>query len=269
MPVDVASVPTAVSGAGLWPARSFTTEDALALKGTQRVTVVIPAKDEVATVAGVVAVVRDAHLPQRGSGLVDELVVVDDGSRDGTARAARRAGARVHRMPRSVGKGRAMTEGALVATGDLVVFLDADVLDTQGAWIPQLVGPLLLDPAVELVKPFYERPIDGQPTGGGRVTQLAARPILSLLFPELADVLQPLAGETAVRRATVLALGIEPGYGAELGLLIDVANKGGAGAIAQVDLGRRTHRNRPLAELSAMSRAVLRVALERAGVLTS
>jgi glucosyl-3-phosphoglycerate synthase len=268
--VDVAAaVPTRVSGTGLWPARSFRTADALALKGAQRVTVVIPARDEVGTVAGVVGAIHDAHLVEHGSGLVDELLVVDDGSRDGTGRAARRAGARVHRIGRSVGKGRAMSEGALVASGDLVVFLDADVLDMKPSWMPQLLGPLLLDPHVELVKAFYERPLDGQPTGGGRVTQLAARPILSLLFPELADVLQPLAGETAVRRATVLALGIEPGYGAELGLLIDVARKSGADAIAQVDLGRRTHRNRPLSELSAMSRAVLRVALERAGVATA
>jgi len=233
------------------------------------VTVVIPARDEVTTVASVVATIAGTHALTAGSGLVDEVLVVDDGSRDGTGRVARRAGARVHRIPRSVGKGRAMAEGALVATGDLVVFLDADVLDTEPSWIPQLLGPLLLDPEVHLVKPFYERPLDGQPTGGGRVTQLAARPILSLLFPELADVLQPLAGETAVRRETVLALGIEPGYGAELGLLIDVAHKHGAGSIAQVDLGRRTHRNRPLSELSAMSRAVLRVALERAGVATA
>jgi glucosyl-3-phosphoglycerate synthase len=274
MPVDVTAVPTRAKtrrarGAALWPAGSFMTEDALVLKGAQRVTVVIPARDEVGTVAEVVGAVRDAHLPRHGSGLVDELLVVDDGSRDGTGRAARKAGASVHRIPRSVGKGRAMAEGALVATGDLVVFLDADVLDTEPSWIPQLLGPLLFDPDIELVKPFYERPLDGQPTGGGRVTQLAARPILSLLFPELAGVLQPLAGETAVRRATVLALGIEPGYGAELGLLIDVARKSGAGAIAQVDLGRRTHRNRPLSELSAMSRAVLRVALERAGVPTT
>ncbi len=257
------------SGAGLWPARSFTAADVVALKGTQQVTVVIPAKDEAPTVAGVVSAIRDAHAPVLGSGLVDELLVVDDGSSDGTGRAARAAGARVHRIRRSVGKGRAMTEGALVATGDLIVFLDADVLDTEPAWIPQLLGPLLLDQSIELVKGFYERPLDGQPTGGGRVTQLAARPILALLFPELDGILQPLAGETAARRATILALGIEAGYGAELGLLIDVARKSGAASIAQVDLGRRTHRNRPLAELSAMAREVLRVALERAGVPTA
>jgi glucosyl-3-phosphoglycerate synthase len=269
MPVDLTAVRPEFSGTGLWPAHAFTSEDVLALKGTQRVTVVIPAKDEATTVAGVVGAILDAHAPARGSGLVDELVVVDDGSSDGTGRAARAAGAKVHRIPRSVGKGRAMTEGTLVAAGDLIVFLDADVLDTEPSWIPQLLGPLLLDSRIELVKAVYERPLDGQPTGGGRVTQLAARPILELLFPELKDVLQPLAGETAARRSTILALGIEPGYGAELGLLIDVAHKSGAASIAQVDLGRRTHRNRPLSELSAMAREVLRVALARAGVPTT
>ncbi len=267
--MDTTAVRVEASGSGLWPAQSFTAEDVLALKGTQRVTVVIPAKDEAPTVAGVVGAIRDAHAPTIGSGLVDEVLVVDDGSSDGTGRAARAAGAKVHRIRRSVGKGRAMAEGALVATGDLIVFLDADVLDTAPSWIPQLLGPILLDPRIELVKGFYVRPLEGQPTGGGRVTQLAARPILALLFPELADVLQPLAGETAARRSTILALGIEPGYGAEVGLLIDVARKSGAASIAQVDLGRRTHRNRPLEELNVMAREVLRVALERAGVPTA
>lgn len=230
--------------------------------------VVIPARNEAATVAGVVRPLVTAHGPASGSGLVDEVVVVDDGSTDATARIARGAGARVHRLTSSIGKGLAMTEGALVATGEFVIFLDADVVDMEPIWIPQLLGPLLLDDEVALVKAFYERPLNGRPTGGGRVTELAARPILSLLFPDLADVLQPLAGETAARRSTILEVGIEPDYGAELGLLIDVARRHGASSIAQVDLGRRTHRNRPLNELGSMSRDVLRVALDRAGVLT-
>jgi len=253
----------------LWPAGSFSTEDALALKAERLTTVVIPARDEAATVGAVVGAVHTAHGRLLGSGLVDEIVVVDDGSSDGTARAARAAGARVRRLHRSGGKGRAMAEGAKVAGGDLVVFLDADVLDTDPAWVPQLLGPLLLDESIELVKAFYERPLEGRPTGGGRVTQLAARPILSLLFPDLGGILQPLAGETAVRRTAVHELGIEPGYGAELGLLIDVARRSGASAIAQVDLGVRTHRNRPLSELGPMARDVLAVALARAGVPTA
>jgi len=255
-------------GGGLWPAGSFATAAVLARKQGRGVTVVIPARNEAATVESVVAPLVSTHGTGRGSGLVDEVVVVDDASTDSTARVAERAGARVHRLSRSVGKGFAMTEGAVIATGEFVIFLDADVVDMEPAWIPQLLGPLLLDDDVALVKPFYERPLDGRPTGGGRVTELAARPILSLLFPDLADVLQPLAGETAARRATILEVGIEPYYGAELGLLIDVARRHGASSIAQVDLGRRTHRNRPLSELGAMSRDVLRVALDRAGVLT-
>jgi len=254
---------------GLWPAGSFTTADALELKGAQRVTVVIPAKDEAPTVGGVVRPLRAAHGRAGGSGLIDQILVVDDGSEDATAAAALASGAEVHRLRRSRGKGLAMAEGALVASGDLVVFLDADVLDTDPAWIPQLLGPLLLDDEVQLVKGFYERPLGGKPTGGGRVTELAARPVLALLFPELAAVIQPLAGETASRRTTLLDLGIEPDYGVEIGLLIDVARRSGARSIAQVDLGRRTHRNRPLDELRPMAREVLRVALDRAGIPTA
>jgi glucosyl-3-phosphoglycerate synthase len=271
MPVDAPSLPTRTLGTTHRPARvrPITTAEALARKGSLLTAVVIPARDEAATVGSVVDTLHRAHGHLLGSGLLDEIIVVDDGSVDGTARMARAAGATVRRLRHSVGKGRAMTEGARVASGDLVVFLDADVIDTDPAWIPQLLGPLLADDGVELVKGYYERPLDGRPTGGGRVTQLAARPILSLLFPDLAHVLQPLAGETAVRRTTVLELGIEPGYGAELGLLIDVARRHGAGAIAQVDLGRRTHRNRPLSELGPMSREVLKVALARAGIPTA
>jgi glucosyl-3-phosphoglycerate synthase len=259
---------TTSDGVRTWPAGSFTADEVLARKGAQLVSVVIPAKDEARTVAGVIEPLRVAHGRRVGSGLLDEVVVVDDGSTDRTAAVARAAGATVHRLPRSGGKGRAMLAGAGVATGDVVVFLDADVLDTSPAWLPQLLGPLLADGSVELVKGYYDRPLEGRPTGGGRVTELAARPILSLLYPDLAGILQPLAGETAARRATILDVGIEPDYGAELGLLIDVARRAGAHSIAQVDLGTRTHRNRPISELSAISRDVLRVALARVGMPT-
>jgi glucosyl-3-phosphoglycerate synthase len=248
---------------------SFTADDVLASKGARLVSVVIPARNEALTVAGVVEPLQAAHGRRRGTGLLDEVLVVDDGSTDRTAAVAWASGATVHRLPRSGGKGRALLAGAGAATGDVIVFLDADVVDTQPSWLPQLVGPLLCDASVELVKGYYDRPLHGRPTGGGRVTELAARPALSLLFPDLAEILQPLAGETAARRATIVEVGIEPDYGAELGLLIDVAKRSGAASISQVDLGTRTHRNRPLAELGAIARDVLRVALERAGVPTA
>lgn len=251
---------------GTHPAGAFSTRDVLAHKGARLVSVVIPARDEAMTVASVIAPLLAHHGRSGGSGLLDEVLVVDDASGDLTSLAARRAGATVHRLARSRGKGRAMLEGARVATGDVVVFLDADVTNTDPAWIPQLLGPLLCQPGIELVKGFYDRPIDGRPTGGGRVTELAARPILSLLVPDLAGVLQPLAGETALRRTTILEIGIEPDYGAEVGILLDVAARFGAGAIAQVDLGTRAHRNRPLDELALIARDVLRAALARSGV---
>lgn len=244
---------------------TYTTEEVLAHKGAQLVSVVVPARDEAPTVRAAIAPILAAHGRRGGSGLLDELLVVDDASRDATATVARAAGATVRRIARSRGKGHAMAQGAKHASGDLVVFLDADVLDARPDWLPQLVGPLVCGEGIELVKGYYDRPIDGRPTGGGRVTELVARPVLSLLHPELHAILQPLAGETALRRSTVLELGIEPDYGAELGLLLDVAARFGPGAIAQVDLGVRTHRNRPLDQLASVARDVLRVAFAHAG----
>ncbi len=258
-----------LGGVATYGLRQFGTAEVLAAKGARSVSVVVPARDEAATVAAAIGPVLAAHGRHRGSGLLDELLVVDDASVDATGVAARAAGARVLRLPRSAGKGHAMLEGARRATGDVVVFLDADVLDARGDWLPQLLGPLVCGAGIELVKGYYDRPLEGRPTGGGRVTELVARPALSLLYPELHAVRQPLAGETAARRSAILELGIEPDYGAELGLLLDVARRFGPSAIAQVDLGTRTHRNRPLDELAAVARDVLRVAFDRGGASTT
>ena len=157
-----------------------------------------------------------------------------------------------------------MASGVAASNGDLIAFLDADVTNTDLHFVPRLIGPLLLDKEVQLVKAFYDRPFEGSASGGGRVTELCARPALSLLFPELTDVRQPLAGETAVRRTALGRLIIERGYRVEMGLLLDVAHVFGPQAIAQVDLGVRIHRNRPLTELGPMATEVLGVALERA-----
>jgi glucosyl-3-phosphoglycerate synthase len=232
-----------------------------------RISVCLPARNEEDTVGAVVAEVR-RRCTAAGGGpdLVDEIVVVDDGSTDATAPRAEKAGARVlRRSAAEGGKGEAMAAGVAECRGDIVVFLDADVERFSAHFVVGLLGPLLGDEDLVMVKGFYRRPLHGSPTGGGRVTELMARPVIDLLFPDLAVVRQPLAGETALRRAVVEKTGVAHGYGAELGMLIDVAREFGLGAIAQVDLGERVHRNRPLLELRRHATDVLAAALARAG----
>ena len=221
-----------------------------------RVTVCIPARDEAATVGGVVAPVASA-LDQ----LVDELVVVDDCSTDGTGAIAEAFGARVVRRHAGPGKGAAMAAGLAASTGDIVIFLDADVRNFGMHYVTRLVEPLVAHSGIVMVKGTYERPGDA---GGGRVTELLARPLLRRLFPELAFVRQPLAGEVAVRRQALDGMVLEAGYGVEVGMLVDVARRFGPAAIAQVDLGERVHRNRPLAELAGQADEVLAAVLARA-----
>ncbi len=229
------------------------------------VSVCIPARDEGSTVGSVVrAVVQPFLSRQGGSGLVDEVIVLDDGSLDDTAEQARDAGAIVVAGPGGAGgKGQAMAAALEASTGDIVAYLDADVANTTPAFVTGLLGPLLTSDHIALVKGFYTRPLHGDPTGGGRVTELMARPVLELLFPELAWVRQPLAGETAAQRWVFEKLDFARGYGVELGLLIDVAREFGVDRLAQVDLGERIHRNRPLHELRPQAVDVLRAALER------
>jgi len=217
-----------------------------------RISVCIPARNEAATVAGVVS-------PVVADELVGEVIVVDDGSSDGTGAVAEAFGAHVVRRDGLPGKGAAMAEALRVATGDIVVFLDADVADFGLEFVTGLVEPLLVDPRLVLVKGTYRRP----GPGGGRVTELLARPLLRRLVPELAFVRQPLAGEVAVRRAALDGLVLEPGYGVEIGMLIDVARRFGPDAIAQADLGMRVHRNRPLDELAGQADEVLAAVLSR------
>ncbi|HUC04409.1 MAG TPA: glucosyl-3-phosphoglycerate synthase [Acidimicrobiales bacterium] len=243
-----------------FPARAV-----LAAKGERTVSVCIPARNEGSTVGSVVrAVVQPFLASAGGSGLVDEVIVLNDASSDDTLEQAADAGARVVDGPApGGGKGQAMAAALEAAAGDVVAFLDADVANTTPAFVTGMLGPLLFHDDVALVKGFYTRPLHGEPTGGGRVTELAARPILQLLFPELAQVRQPLAGETAAHRWVFEKTGFTGGYGVELGLLIDVARHFGLGALAQVDLGERIHRNRPLEELRPQAVDVLRAALER------
>jgi glucosyl-3-phosphoglycerate synthase len=154
----------------------------------------------------------------------------------------------------------------VASTGDLVVWCDADLEGVGPELVERLVTPLLADDGIAFVKGRWSRSLDGRDGEGGRVTELLARPLLERLFPELAGIAEPLAGECAGRRTVLERVPFEAGYGVDIGLLVDVARLAGPAAIAQVDLGVRVHRNRPLAELGSTARQVLHVALARAGV---
>ncbi len=235
----------------------YSLERVSSLKRHVSVAVVIPAKNEATTVGSVLDMVQ-VH-----DHLVDELVVVNDHSSDDTATVAAHHGARVVHLDGPGGKGAAMRAGVASSSSDVVVFLDADVTNTTPDYVGRLIQPLLERPAIQLVKGYYERPLHHMPTGGGRVNELTARPVLSLLFPGLGEIRQPLAGETAVRRGALDSLELEADYRVEIALLIDSAQLFGVRALAQVDLGIRRHRNRPLEELRPMAVDVLRAALER------
>ncbi len=236
------------------------------------VSVVIPARNEERTVAGVVSAI--ARLAA-DTGLVDELVVMDSDSTDATAEIAAEAGATVHRArevaPRLggfPGKGEALWKSLLVTTGDLLVFVDADLTHWGPHFVTGLLGPLLDDPGVLLVKGFYERLYGGRGDGsasadGGRVTELVVRPLLSLWWPELTYVVQPLAGEWAARRSLMESLPIPVGYGIELAVLMDTAREHGLAAVAQVDLGRRGHKHQASHDLAVMAAELLLVAERR------
>lgn len=253
----------------------FGLEELLAQKGRTGATaaVVIPARNEEATVGTVVA----AYRPLREAGLVDELVVVDSRSTDATAAAAAAAGAtvvavdEVHpQLPAVPGKGEAMWRGLLATSADLVAYCDADVLDAGPAFVLGLLGPMLVAPEVQLVKGFYRRPIvaaDGSvEEHGGRVTELTARPLLSLYRPELAQFVQPLAGEWAARRPHLERLPFPVGYGVEIAVLLDTHAAVGIAGMAQSDLGTRTHRHQSQQALGVMAAEVLGTALRRLGI---
>ena len=223
------------------------------------ISVCIPALNEAATIGKIVSAVSQ-------SGSAAEVIVCDDGSVDATADIAARAGAIVVWSPSNRGKGGAMRAAAARATGDIVVFLDADVRNFGDDWVHKLAAPLLRDPSLVLVKGTYDRPLDGAVGQGGRVTELVARPLLEVFRPSLVFVRQPLAGETAVRRSVLDAVALADGYAVEIALLMAVEERWGAGAIAQVDLGVRVHRNRPLSALADQAREILAAVLQEAGV---
>ncbi|MEO3927181.1 glucosyl-3-phosphoglycerate synthase [Micromonosporaceae bacterium B7E4] len=242
------------------------------LKGDRTVSVVIPARDEEATVGAIVAAIRACLVEQVG--LVDEVVVVDSRSSDRTAVVAAAAGARVvgqdemtRGLPRLDGKGDALWAGLAASTGDLVAFVDADLREFQPHFVTGLLGPLLTDPSVAFVKGFYHRPLVGtsgvEAEGGGRVTELVARPLFNLFWPELAGFVQPLAGEYAGRRDVLERVPFVSGYGVETAMLIDLLEMCGLDALAQVDLGERLHRHQDTEALGRMSGQIMHTVWQR------
>jgi glucosyl-3-phosphoglycerate synthase len=258
-----------------WNRPRWTISELVAAKAGRTISVVLPALNEEGTVASVV----DSISPLV-DGLVDELIVLDSGSTDDTEIRAIAAGARVvsreqavPELPTRPGKGEALWRSLAATCGDIVVFVDSDLINPHPMFVPYLVGPLLTGEGIHLVKGFYRRPLtvgdasgDAGSTGGGRVTELVARPLLAALRPELGCVLQPLGGEYAASRELLTSLPFAPGYGVEIGLLVDTFDRLGLDAIAQVNLGVRAHRNRPLEELGAMSRQVIATLLSRCGI---
>lgn len=237
------------------------------------VSVCLPARNEEATVGHIVATVRRTLMEEVA--LVDEVLVLDDGSTDATAAVASWEGARVVAaqdvLPETgpgTGKGNAMWKSLDAAHGDILCWLDADIRNFGAHFVTGLLGPLLTQPDIAFVKGFYRRPLHDQPSGGGRVTELMARPLISTLFPTIARFVQPLSGEYAGRRDVLETLPFVEGWGVEFALLVDVVERFGLAATAQVDLGVREHRNRTLGELGPQATAILVTALRRAGLVS-
>ncbi len=239
------------------------------------ISVCLPARNEEATAGAIVREIRaELVSDDPTAGLVDEVVVIDDGSIDGTADVARAAGARVvaeaELLPETgpgSGKGNVLWKSLHACRGDLLCWVDADLANFRAETVAKLLEPLLADADTLLVKAAYARSFEGAPTGGGRVTELVARPLVSLLFPKLADIAQPLGGEYAARREALEVLPFVEGWGVELGLLIDLVERFGRDAVAQVDLGTREHRNRPVEQLAAESMSIIATALRRSGLM--
>jgi glucosyl-3-phosphoglycerate synthase len=251
-------------------ARHFPASRVLAAKKGRRVSVCLPARNEEATIGETVRAIK-AELIDRYQ-VVDEVVVVDDGSTDSTAAEAATGGARVVTASAVLpeygtehGKGQAMWRGVHETSGDVIVFCDADIRGFDPVFVLGLIGPLLTRDDVDFVKGFYERPLDGRPGEGGRVTELMARPLISVFFPHLAELAQPLSGECAAPRRVLETVPFVGGYGVDLGLLIDVTERFGSSGVVQCDLGERVHRNRSLSDLGLQALSILQAGLQRAG----
>lgn len=244
----------------------------VALKGTARISVCIPTLNEAETIGPIVSVIRGELM--EAVPLVDEILVIDSDSTDETRTIAANHGARVFRSAEigpetgtHTGKGENLWKALIASGGDLICYLDADIANFHAGFVTGLIGPLLADPGIDYVKAYYERPLaEGdslQSTGGGRVSEILVRPLISMFYPELSGILQPLSGEYAARRPLLESLAFPIGYGVEIAHLIDLSRRGLLDRIAQTDLVRRIHRNRDDGELGDTAFAILRVMLRR------
>jgi glucosyl-3-phosphoglycerate synthase len=257
-----------VSAVRTFDPSAYSIADAVAAKAGRTVSVCIPCRNEAATIGALVRMLRsslvDAH------GLVDELIVLDDNSTDATACIAAESGARVISVNvvnelygEGRGKGNALWASLAASTGEFVVWCDGDVTSVDPSWVVRLLMPLLTNADVALVKASYHRPTEHG--GGGRTTELVARPLLSLFLPELTGLHQPLSGEFAARREVVEQIPFVQGWGVEIAMLADVADRFGAASIAQVDVGERHHRHQSLESLGVQAAEVIATLLTRVG----
>jgi glucosyl-3-phosphoglycerate synthase len=236
-----------------------------------RVSVCVPARDEEATIAGVLAPL----VALRDAGLVSDVAVAFSASRDDTLVQAQLAGARIIDVGEPLGKGDAIWRAQSQLDGDIVCLVDGDLIDVDRHWIEQLAGPLIEDPAIGLVKGAFARPLNADgtldPSGGGRVTELLARPLLARFYPELTVLRQPLSGQIAIRCDLLASLPIWTGYALEIGMLVETWRRGGLETVAEADIGVVRNRHQRLADLAAMSEGILwcvAVQLAREGRLT-
>jgi len=206
--------------------------------------------------------------------LLDEIVLIDSNSTDRTREIAEQEGVPVYihqhlleRLGPRRGKGEALWKSLLVTKGDVIVWIDTDIVNIHPRFVYGIIGPFLQNPQIQFVKGYYRRPlkvgVKMQAGGGGRVTELTARPLLNLFYPELSGVVQPLSGEYGGRRTALEQATFFSGYGVETGLLIDIYERYGLGAIAQVDLLERIHHNQPLEALSKMSFAIIQAVMRK------
>lgn len=248
--------------------------DLATLKKQQGLTIslALPALNEEQTVGKVIKMMKK-ELMQRVP-LLDEIVLIDSNSTDLTREIAKKEGIPVYihqqileRLGARKGKGEALWKSLLVTKGDIIVWIDTDIVNIHPRFVYGIIGPLLINPQVQFVKGFYRRPLrvgaKMQAGGGGRVTELTARPLLNLFFPALSGVVQPLSGEYAGRRGALEQATFYSGYGVETGLLIDVYERYGLSAIAQVDLLERIHHNQHLEALSKMSFAIIQTVFRK------